>query len=73
MKRVNKSDIAVINEALNTLSCSKLMLDEGTYSEQRAWAEKGYNAMLTLKEYGIMNGAGSEQFWTSTKNMYVNF
>jgi len=65
MKRINKSDIAVINASLNTLFTSKHMMQVSDASGKGYWAKQGYNAMLTLKGYGIEANAGSEQYWTS--------
>jgi hypothetical protein len=65
MKRINKADIAVINESLNTLTASKHMMQVVDASGKGFWAKRGYNAMLTLKGYGIEASAGSEQYWTS--------
>lgn len=71
MKRINKADIAVINESLNTLTASKHMMQVVDASGKGFWAKRGYNAMLTLKGYGIEAGAGSEQYWTDSKNAYA--
>lgn len=72
MKRINKADITKINEFLNTLRASEYMLTEGDNEYGKAfWANKGYKAMIALKEYGIFAGAGSESFWTANKQQYV--
>jgi len=71
MKRINKADISVINDSLNTLIASKHMMLSLDVSERGFWARRGYNAMLTLKGYGIEAGAGSEQYWTNSKNAYA--
>jgi hypothetical protein len=71
MKRINKADIAVINAALNTLTASKHMMQSLDASGKGFWAHRGYNAMLTLKGYGIEASAGSEQYWTDSKNAYA--
>jgi hypothetical protein len=71
MKRVNKADIQTINSALNTIYVARLMLKSSEdVTDKRLWAESGFSAMETLKEYGIFAGAGSKEFWTETHKAY---